>query len=108
MTSISTVGDLKVGNFPAGHEKYDSEYVLDRQPDIIVLYDGLTLQPWDRGACDAFRATLIPAPIDIIGNPRLFDEYDLRAVQISEGKWFNLLVRYGADAVLAKTQPAPP
>ena len=41
-TSTSPTATCTLGEFPAGHEKYDSDYVLDLQPDIIILYDGLS------------------------------------------------------------------
>jgi hypothetical protein len=41
----------------------------------------------------------------MLRNPRLFEEYEPRAVEIVEGRWFSLLVRKDADAVLERTQP---
>jgi hypothetical protein len=99
---------LKLGLFPAGHEKYDTDYVLDRRPDIIVLYDGLTDLPWHIADYAKLRSTLIPAVVDMVASPRPPEEYDYRYVQISEGKWLNLLVRPGNAAVEALTQPAAP
>ena len=99
---------LKLGLFPAGHEKYDTDYVLDRRPDIIVLYDGLTELPWRVADYAKLRSTLIPAAVDMAGSDRPPKEYDYRYVQISEGKWLNLLVRPGNAAVEALTQPAAP
>lgn len=99
--------DIPLGEFPAGHEKYDSEYVLDRRPDIIILFDGLTGHAWTRSDYDALSGVIIPAIIDMVTTPRLFEEYEPRAVELREGKWLNLLVRHGAEPVLAKTLPAP-
>jgi hypothetical protein len=101
--------DLDLGRFPAGHEKYDSAYVLDRWPDIIILSDIVSPQP--RGETEyraVIGATLIPAVIDMLAQPRLNWQYQFRAAQISEGKWLTVLVRGDAAAVLAQTEPAPP
>ncbi|MBI5283600.1 MAG: hypothetical protein HY874_00760 [Chloroflexi bacterium] len=101
--------NLKIGEFPAGHEKYDSDYVLDRKPDIIMLLDVLSYGPWSRANYDAYTASagLIPAVVNATSNERLFKEYDIRAVEVAPGKWLNLLVRRGSTAVEAKTEPVP-
>jgi hypothetical protein len=93
--------DLEVGLLPAGHEKYDSEYVLDRQPDIIILADFLTDYPFDEGAYATLSGTLIPARADLLSRPRLWAEYEARSVEIEEGRWFNMLVRRQPVAVRA-------
>lgn len=98
---------LELGKFPAGHEKYDSEYVLDQRPDIIILTDALQSGPWSRQDYDAFNGGVIPARIDMLKQDRLWSDYEPRAVEVRDGKWFNLLVRRDAAAVLATTQ-APP
>ncbi len=95
--------DLPLGEFPAGHEKYDTEYVLDRQPDIIILFDGLSSSPWTSADYDTLRHVFILAVADMLADDRTAAEYERRAVEVGEGKWFNLLVRKGATAVLAKT-----
>lgn len=96
--------ELDVGSFPAGHEKYDSEYVLDRQPDIIILIDALTAEPLGPDGYAPYETNVIPAVIDMLANPRLWLEYEPRAVQVgSEGLWFNLLVRRDAIDVLRAT-----
>ncbi len=99
--------DVKIGGLAAGHEKYDSLYVLDRRPDIIILMDGLSTGPWSRADYDVLLAGLIPARVDMLQQERLWSEYEPRSVQIREGKWFDLLVRRDAGAVLAKTAPPP-
>jgi hypothetical protein len=99
---------LKIGGLAAGHEKYDTEYVLDEEPDIILLFDGLTNDPLGEAAYARLSNVFIPAAIDMVNNGRLFEEYDRRVVQVGD-KWLNLLVRRGAAAtVRAKTDPAPP
>lgn len=96
--------ELDIGSFPAGHEKYDSEYVLDRQPDIIILTDALTGEPLGQDGYAAYGENLIPAVLDMLATPRLWAEYEARSVQVgSEGLWFNLLVRRDASDVLLAT-----
>jgi hypothetical protein len=98
--------DLPIGKFAAGHEKYDGAYVLDRMPDIIILEDTLTDAPWAREEYERARVALIPARVDMLDQPRLWEEYEPRSVGIREGSWFNLLVRREASDVLARTQSA--
>ena len=100
--------DVPIGYLAAGHEKYDSQYVLDRQPDIIILMDNLSPWPWARSDYGQLASGVIPARVDVLGQERLWMEYEPRAVQIREGEWFDLLVRRDASAVLAKTAPTGP
>jgi hypothetical protein len=97
---------LKIGELAAGHEKYDSEYVLDLQPDIILLFDGLSTQPLGEAAYARLSGVFIPAAIDMVGNERLFEEYEPRVREV-DGKWLNLLVRKDAGLALLMTEPAP-
>jgi hypothetical protein len=96
--------DLELGGFAAGHEKYDSEYVLDLEPDIIILTDELSPGPWARSDYSVLGGGVIPARIDMLQQERLWSEYEPRSVRIREGKWFNLLVRHEAAAVLERTE----
>ena len=100
--------DIALGEFPAGHEKYDSEYVLDKQPDIIILFDGLSASPWTSLDYATLNNVFIPAVVDMLGSQRLAREYERRAVEVQEDKWLNVYVRRGAAPVLAKTEAAPP
>ncbi len=100
--------DLPIGGLAAGHEKYDSQYVLDRQPDIIILMDGLSPGPWARSDYDQLASGVIPARVDMLRQARLWTDYEPRAVQIREGEWFDLLVRRDAVAVLETTAPTGP
>jgi arabinofuranosyltransferase len=101
--------DVDLGTFAAGHEKYDSEYVLDRRPDIIILMDTLTERAWRGDDYEALRSGIIPARIDMLSTPRLWEEYEARSVRLREGAWLNLLVRRDAserlDEVLERPRP---
>jgi hypothetical protein len=98
--------DLPLGEFPAGHEKYDSRYVLDRRPDIILLTDALQAAAWSKQDYLTMDPGVIPARIDMLRQQRFWDEYAARSVRLPDGLWFNLLVRRDAENVLARTQPA--
>jgi hypothetical protein len=98
---------LAIGGGTAGHEKYDSDYVLDRHPDIIILDYGLKSRPLAMRDYDAVLFGVTLAYRDMVKNARFRSTYEPRSVQIREGKWFNLFVRRDAEAVLAKTRPAP-
>jgi hypothetical protein len=101
--------ELDLGQFAAGHEKYDSAYVLDRQPDIILLTELLTAAPLRRDDYEAAAASaLIPALDDMLRNPRLWSDYEMRSVELVEGAWINLFAHRGASVVLEKTLPVPP
>jgi hypothetical protein len=41
-------------------------------------------------------------------NPRLLAGYEARNIPLEPGRWFNVLVRRDADAVLSKTAASPP
>jgi hypothetical protein len=99
--------DLPIGKFAAGHEKYDGAYVLERQPDIIILEDTLTSEAWSRDDYEQSRSALIPARVDMLDQPGLWDAYEPRSAELREGSWFNLLVRRGASGVVALTQSPP-
>jgi hypothetical protein len=98
---------LDIGDLAAGHEKYDTEYILDQEPDIIILIDSLTAIPLGEEAYGSLGGVFIPALTDMLGNERLLEEYERRAVPV-EDMWLNLLVRKDARSALAATQPAPP
>jgi len=99
--------DVPLGSFPAGHEKYDAEYVLDRRPDIILLRDTPTDEPWRRTDYLTSSSALIPAVPDMLSNPRLWADYEPRSVRAEDGRWRNMLVRRDAQLLLAMTQPVP-
>jgi hypothetical protein len=98
--------DLNLGRFAAGHEKFDSAYVLGRSPDIIILEDTLARGPRTREAYEELAVGLIPARVDMLRAPGLWDAYEARSVEVREDAWFNLLVRSDARDVLAETLSA--
>ncbi|HYM14854.1 MAG TPA: hypothetical protein VEZ14_04795 [Dehalococcoidia bacterium] len=96
---------IDLGRFPAGHEKYDSQYVLSLRPEIIILTDSLQSAPWARHDYNAFDTGVIPARVDMLDQPLLWQEYAPRSVRLGPGRWFNLLVRRDAAVVMAMTVP---
>ncbi len=90
-----------------GHEKYDSDYVLDRRPEVIILNDHLTRAPWRLADYDVLRGQIILALPDMLSSPRLLQAYEPRSAQIGGGDWFNLFVRRDAAAVLSRTESPP-
>jgi arabinofuranosyltransferase len=104
---------IKIGSATQGHEKYDTEYVLARAPDIIVLSPQIAAQAWgradyERSASVSAAFFPVPAVTDMVRNPELWDQYEPRTVQIEDRRWINLLVRRAAASVIAVTDPAPP
>ena len=100
--------DVDLGEFPAGHEKYDSEYVLDQHPDIIILFDDLSTSPRTSTDYEGLKSSFIPAVIDMLKSQRLAREYTRRAAMLRDGKWLNVYVRLGSAPVLTRTEAAPP
>jgi hypothetical protein len=100
--------DISLGEFAAGHEKYDSDYVLEQRPDIIILYDGLSGTPWSTPEYEMLRGVIIPAVTDMLANDDLDRLYQRRAVEVAAGQWFNMYVRRGAVGLMAKTTAPPP
>jgi len=100
--------DLDLPGMIVGHEKYDSAYVLDRAPQIIIINDHLTASPWRLEDYDVLRSQVILAIPDMLASPRLTQEYEPRSVEIDAGRWFNVFVRRDAEPVLSRTQAAPP
>lgn len=99
--------DLSIGTLAAGHEKYDTSYVLGRSPDIIILIDATTAVPARKADYEQLGLNIIPALIDIVATPELWERYEPRVAPAPEGGWFNVLVRKDANDALAATK-APP
>lgn len=82
----------------AGHEKYDVDYVLEQRPQIIILGDGLGLQPLD--SPEAYTSSYWPLADEyhLIRDERTFSQYQPVAISVRPGVWINLLVdREAAD-----------
>jgi arabinofuranosyltransferase len=79
----------------AGHESHDGAYVLDQKPDIIILgMPRAVTKPnpvWDTGQQG------YPSDMDLRRDPRLAGEYELRYLDLSDGRWSPVFVRAGFD-----------
>jgi hypothetical protein len=89
--------DLPLGASAAGHEKYDSEYVLDRRPELIILQDRVTASAWRFEDYEQLRFVATAARLDMLANARLAAEYEAASIEIRTGAWFNVLIRRDAD-----------
>ncbi len=89
------------GSGIGGHEKYNVDYVLgEARPEIIITGDA---EPTPLTA-EQFRAQFagpggLPAKDAYFADPRIWQEYQVRSVNI-EGLWFNFLQRKDTVAEL--------
>ncbi|HEY8173964.1 MAG TPA: hypothetical protein VIH21_12830 [Dehalococcoidia bacterium] len=97
---------VPLGEHPAGHEKFDSAYVIGRRPDAIILFDALEPVTFGRADYERLRFALTPAAGDMVSNPDLWKSYTERGIEVRDGEWFSLLVRNDSP-LLEKTSPAP-
>ena len=82
-----------------GHLKFDSDYVLSKYPDLIII-----------GACELLEGAVskeriveyyqfivgaIPGDRALLGNKNLFEKYDLMAAIIKENSYLPVLVSKG-------------
>jgi hypothetical protein len=81
---------------PAGHQKYDTDYVLARQPDFIFfLSAGMPARPLFR-TIDERRQWLDEkgfALEDLVTDPRTLERYVYRAERLGNGRWVEFLER---------------
>jgi arabinofuranosyltransferase len=79
----------------AGHESHDGTYVLDQKPDIIILgMPRAVTKPnpvWDTGQQG------YPSDTDLRRDPRFASEYELRYLNLSDGRWSPVFVREGFE-----------
>ena len=82
-----------MGKGPPAHEKYNIDYVLDRaRPEIIVLGQ---VHPRPLTVAELrprLRGSFVKAWQLLIEDPRLWERYSLRAVDLN-GRWFHFLQR---------------
>ena len=88
-TEIATMG----AGVP-GHEKYNVDYVLDVvRPEIINVGQ---VRPEPLPAAELrerlLQSSLLPASSAIFADPRLWERYQVRALEL-DGRWFHFLQR---------------
>jgi hypothetical protein len=89
-TDIPTMGEGV-----AGHEKYNAEYVFeDARPEIIVAGKVTASRPLTANEVRAavIDGSLIEASSAIFSDPRLWDDYQVRAAKI-DGRWYHFFQR---------------
>jgi hypothetical protein len=91
--TIAHTGVPDLGKGIAGHEKYNTDYVFDEaQPELIVPADAHVGPMSDAELRDLFSGTSLVARDIYLHDPRLWERYAVRSVEI-EGRWFNFLQR---------------
>lgn len=83
-----------MGSGVAGHEKYNPDYVFDVvRPEIIVVGQ-VHPNPLPKAQLRRFvqASSLFKASTAILSDPRLWEDYDVRAVNL-DGRWFHFLQR---------------
>lgn len=90
--------DADLGFFPAGHEKYDSDYLLERAPELILISTFLEAGSICSDAeYKRVIGALIPALGDLVSHPDTFAKYSPESVEVRRLGFLNLLVRRDAD-----------
>jgi len=96
---IAHADNSSFGSGFAGHEKFDTDYVLQRRPDVIVL--GGVLEPaprWTEG--DFMQAFwILPNEQSLVRDPRTFLLYTPVPIEVGRETWLNLLVSREATDV---------
>jgi len=96
---------IGLGSGIAGHEKYNTDYVFEQaQPELIVPGDSEGQAFTDEELRALLSGSTIPARDSYLHDPRLWERYTVRSVQI-EGRWFNLLQRRDLGDDLAAAAP---
>ena len=79
-----------LGTGYAGHEKFDTEYVLAKRPSYLLLFSRITQVP--------FPASRLPDGVwgafnqEVLTNPGLTELYDYRPAEMARGQYINLHV----------------
>lgn len=86
---IARAPDKKVG-IP-GHEAHDGAYVLDQRPEIIITSMPRAVKKpnptWDTGRQG------YPSDLDLRRDPRFAEHYELRYLELADGRWSPMFVR---------------
>lgn len=73
---------IKDSSIPPGHEKYDSEYVLSKNPSMIML--GPTFLTDTASEEDFLKTYFFPSDKDMLSNPEFRERYDFTSVGIGD------------------------
>lgn len=77
----------------AGHESHDGAYVLDQRPDIIILGMPRAVKK-PNPTLDTGRQGY-PSDLDIVRDLRFLKQYELRYLDLEDGRWSPVFVRRG-------------
>lgn len=95
--------DIDVGSGAAGHEKFDSDYVLERAPELIIQPN--SLEPLPKCLAEDYQEdqdSLIAGDRELVRHPMLFEQYTPQSVEVLPGRWFNVLLRNDAELTAAE------
>ena len=81
------------GSGPAGHERGDGSYVLDREPDVILLGNVYLLESQPRGYRDLQWPIAWTSEREIASDARTVRDYIPRAIELADGRWLAYLER---------------
>jgi arabinofuranosyltransferase len=87
---------IKTGGGKAGHEKWDGNYILSRQPEIIILGMGVYPAPiQDLTDRDKIKQIIQPRRVDweIWGNPEFIAWYKPASVLLPNGKYLDYFIK---------------
>ena len=79
----------------AGHESHDGAYVLDRKPDIIIL--GMPRAVTNPNPTWDFGRQGYPSDTDIRRDPRFAREYQVRYLNLADGRLAPMFARRGFE-----------
>jgi hypothetical protein len=90
--------ELPLGVRVIGHEKYDADYVLSRQPDLIIiglpeLTPTMPASPEQVRRLVQKRTASLPGDLDLIGDPRFPRLYTPITVKVGSHGWLTMFAR---------------
>lgn len=94
--------DIELGRGALGHEKHDADYVLAREPDVILL--GLPVlvhrpvqSPSELRTWFGKWFDYLPGDRELFEHPQFRAAYRPFSVQVEPGRWLTLFVRRGSE-----------
>ena len=94
--------DIELGHGPAGHEKYDGNYVLDRRPGVILfgLPRALRRPPNSAQELRAYLRRItehLPGDREILANPEFVRHYRPLVARLDDSRFALMFVRRGVE-----------
>jgi hypothetical protein len=90
---------------PAGHERGNADYILERSPDVVLLAN-VWVRPIPLTAGSVRQNLEITSITDrlLFADRRFFERFDVLNYRLGEGTWLGMAVR--KDSVLHPSHPA--